>query len=147
MKVALTSEDGVTISGHFGHCPRFIVITVEGGKVLATEVRDLPDAGDGTPPRHGAGHAHEHGHGEGHGTCHCHSAQGPTGRLAVLKDCNVVVSLGMGPRAAQLLQSMGIRPAVLAEPMTPEQAALLVADGSACEHEHEPGAGCCCQGG
>ena len=138
MKVALASDDGRTISAHFGHCTHFIVVTVEDGKVVATEVRDVAGGGAGAQHRHGQ----EHGH--GHGACHCHGAQGHAGRMPVLEGCDAAVSLGMGPRAAEHLRALGIQPFVLAEVMPPEQAALLVAAGDA--EERTAGGECCCHG-
>ena len=44
MKMAFASEDGQTISGHFGHSPCFIVVTVEDGKVTGKETRQIPGA-------------------------------------------------------------------------------------------------------
>ena len=141
MKVALASEDGRTISAHFGHCACFIIITVEDGKVAATEIRSVSGDGAGAQHRHGQ----EHHHGHGHGACHCHGAQGHAGRMPVLEGCDAVVSLGMGPRAAEHLKALGIRPVVLAESMEPAKAALLVAEGGF--EEQEAGAKCCCHGG
>ncbi len=35
MKIAAVSEDGVTISQHFGRAPFYVVVTVEDGKIVA----------------------------------------------------------------------------------------------------------------
>ena len=40
MKIAAVSEDGVTISQHFGRAPFYVVVTVEDGKIVAHEKRD-----------------------------------------------------------------------------------------------------------
>ncbi|MCX6012209.1 MAG: dinitrogenase iron-molybdenum cofactor biosynthesis protein, partial [Chloroflexi bacterium] len=39
MKIAFATEDRNTISQHFGRAPYYLVVTVEGGKVLKKEVR------------------------------------------------------------------------------------------------------------
>ena len=39
MKIALPTRDG-RIDDHFGHCDHYTIVTVEGGKVIATE--DMP---------------------------------------------------------------------------------------------------------
>ena len=65
--------------------------------------------------------------------------------MPVLEGCDAVVSLGMGPRAAEHLRALGIRPVVLAESMQPAKAALLVAEGGF--EEQEAGAQCCCREG
>ena len=40
MKIAAVSEDGVTISQHFGRAPFYVVVTVENGQIVAREQRD-----------------------------------------------------------------------------------------------------------
>ena len=40
MKIAAVSEDGVTISQHFGRAPFYVVVTVEDGKIVSREKRD-----------------------------------------------------------------------------------------------------------
>ncbi|RME39883.1 MAG: dinitrogenase iron-molybdenum cofactor biosynthesis protein, partial [Thermoflexia bacterium] len=58
MKIAAVSDDGVTISPHFGRAPFYVVVTVEEGRIVGREVREK------------MGHAHfagEHHHGYGHG--------------------------------------------------------------------------------
>ncbi len=64
MKIAAVSEDGVTISQHFGRAPFYVVVTVEDGKIIAHEKRDkMGHAQFG-------GETHEESHGQdprGHG--------------------------------------------------------------------------------
>ncbi len=38
MKIAIPTEDKTTISEHFGGAPYFLVVTVEGNKVVKKEV-------------------------------------------------------------------------------------------------------------
>lgn len=40
MRIAAVSEDGVTISQHFGRALSYIVVTVEDGKIVPREQRD-----------------------------------------------------------------------------------------------------------
>lgn len=42
MKIAIPTEDKVTISEHFGGAPFFVVATVESDKVLGKEIREKP---------------------------------------------------------------------------------------------------------
>jgi len=134
MKVALASDDGKTIAAHFGHCAGFIVLTVEDGKVLCREVR------------HAGGRAVRHGHSHGHEgeSCECLTKPGEGGqdRLSLLRDCDAVVCLEMGSKAADALEAAGIRPIVLPCAMEPDEAALSYAKGSV--KANAPGAGCRC---
>lgn len=40
MKIGLISEDGVTISQHFGRAPYYLVLTVENGSIVSKEKRE-----------------------------------------------------------------------------------------------------------
>ena len=39
MKIAAISDDGATISQHFGRAALYVVVTVEDGKIVSTETR------------------------------------------------------------------------------------------------------------
>lgn len=107
MKIAAVSEDGVTISQHFGRAPFYVVVTVEDGKIIAHEARDK------------MGHAqfageHEEARGEdprGHGFDP--AAQNRHARMAAaIADCQVLLARGMGAGAYQGMEQAGIRPVV-----------------------------------
>ncbi|GAI71759.1 unnamed protein product, partial [marine sediment metagenome] len=40
MKIAAITEDGATISQHFGRAPLYVVATVENGEIINKETRD-----------------------------------------------------------------------------------------------------------
>jgi len=42
MKIAAITDDGVTISQHFGRAPYYAVLTVEEGRVVRRELREKP---------------------------------------------------------------------------------------------------------
>jgi predicted Fe-Mo cluster-binding NifX family protein len=42
MKIAVITDDGKTISQHFGHAPYYLVVTVENNKIIDRELRDKP---------------------------------------------------------------------------------------------------------
>ncbi|MFN3762649.1 MAG: NifB/NifX family molybdenum-iron cluster-binding protein [Anaerolineae bacterium] len=105
MKIAAVSDDGVTISQHFGRAPFYVVVTVEEGRVTGREVREK------------MGHAHfagehHHGHGpdpRGHGFDP--AAQSRHGRMiAAIADCDVLLARGMGAGACESIRQAGIRP-------------------------------------
>jgi len=108
MKIALVSEDGVTISQHFGRAPYYVVVTVEDGKIVSREDREkLGHA-------HFAGHDHGEHHGEHHGPHGFDAASQDRHRsmAAAIADCEVLVARGMGAGAYQSLQGAGITPVV-----------------------------------
>ena len=102
MKIAAVSEDGTTISQHFGRAPLYIVATIEDGKVINKETRDK------------AGHhtfaAHQHPEtapGERHG--YDAGAQSRHATMAeAISDCQVLISGGMGWGAFESMRSYDI---------------------------------------
>ena len=90
MKIAAISEDGFTISQHFGRAPYFVVLTIEEGKIVDKETR--PKAGHHTfaahePPKLAPGE--RHGYDAGAQSRHAEIAE-------VIQDCQVLVAGGMG---------------------------------------------------
>jgi len=108
MKIAAVSDDGVTISRHFGRAQFYVVVTVEDRKIVSREKREK------------LGHAHfagEHGaHGSqndprGHGFDP--TAQDRHARMAAsISDCQVLLVGGMGMGAYESMQQANIIPLV-----------------------------------
>lgn len=115
MRVAVASQDGESISAHFGRCACFIIFDVEDGKVLRKELRE------NTHASHGGGNCHTAGHGD---HPHSHSAI-----VQALHDCQAALCYGMGWRVADDLMRNGIRPAVVDRKRSPEEAVALYAEG------------------
>jgi predicted Fe-Mo cluster-binding NifX family protein len=102
-KIATPSDDGVNIAGHFGRCGKFIVFTTDADSIVETEFRENGVTAHALGECSGEGH--EHGHDHEHG----HNHEGVVG---LLSDCEVVLCLGMGWRAAEALKQGGIEPFV-----------------------------------
>lgn len=100
MKIAVVTEDGLTISRHFGRAPYYVVLTVENGQVLGQEQR--------------AKFAHVHGPGEHHHEGEHNPAAGDThaSMLAPIRDCQVLLAGGMGSPAYASLEQAGITPII-----------------------------------
>ena len=100
MKIAVITDDGKTISQHFGRARQYLVITVEDGRILGQELRDKT----------------------GHHTFAPHeSISGPHGfdpasrnrhaqMLGTIQDCQAVLAGGMGLGMQRNLEEVGIRP-------------------------------------
>jgi len=65
MKIAAVTEDGTTISQHFGRAPYYLVVTVEDGQIVNKEKEDKVGHHSfaGIPEEHIPGQ--EHGYGTG----------------------------------------------------------------------------------
>jgi len=106
MKIAAISDDGITISQHFGRAPLYVVVTVEDGKVVSKETR--------TKAGHHTFAAHQHPdlapgerHGYDAGSQVRHASMAET-----IADCQVLFAGGMGWGAFESLKSYGIEPIV-----------------------------------
>lgn len=108
MRIAAVSDDGKTISEHFGRAAYYVVLEVREGEIHAQERREKPG-------HHSFQHDHQHNHahpaGEGHGM-----GAGAQSRheamIEVIRDCEVILARGMGRGAYQHLERAGIQPFV-----------------------------------
>ncbi len=101
LKIAVVSDDGKTISQHFGYARQYVVVTVENGTVTGREVR--PKTGhagaqehpvhDSPTGRHGYDAASQARHGQ---------------MLANITDCQLLIAGGMGWGARDSLKAAGI---------------------------------------
>lgn len=139
MKIAVVTDDGRTLSGHFGRAESFMVVTVKEGKVVDRELRKKLNSRHVERELHPENtHAHsgpgecEH-HDSGHHR-HNHHAE----VIALISDCDIVLSAGMGPRIYEDLEKAGIKP-VLTKASEVEEAIRAYLEGRL---EEQPGLVC-----
>lgn len=96
MKIAIPTDDRVNMAAHFGRAAEFAIFSVDGNEVSEPEYRKNEHS-------HGAGQGHEHGTGQGQGRGQSQDFHGP------LAGVNVILCGGMGQRAQQALEEMGIQ--------------------------------------
>lgn len=102
MKIAIITEDGATVSQHFGRAPYYVVVTVENGNVTDRETR----AKAGHHTFSGGGHP-ETTHGERHGFDA--ASQSRHSMMAdAIADCQVLLAGGMGWGAYESLQHRNV---------------------------------------
>jgi predicted Fe-Mo cluster-binding NifX family protein len=118
MKIAVVTDDGQTISAHFGRASHFLVATLDEGQITGRELRaktghqDFVHLENGETG-HELHHDHENGHEQGHEHGRGAGAQDRHARMfATVADCSVVLARGMGMGAYEGLQAAGIRPIV-----------------------------------
>jgi len=122
MKVATISDDGITISQHFGRAPLYVVVTVEAGKIVSKETR--AKTGHHTfaahrPPDLAPGE--RHGYDAGSQVRHQSMAE-------TISDCQVLLAGGMGWGAYESMQSYDIKP-VVTDVKSIDEAVQLYIDG------------------
>lgn len=106
MKIAAVTEDGITISQHFGRAPYYVVVTVENNAILAHEKRDKMGHA------HFAGETHTEGTDpRGHGFDPAAQSRHAS-MAAAIADCQVLLARGMGAGAYESMKVAGIQPVV-----------------------------------
>lgn len=106
MKIAVVTDDEITVSQHFGRALWYIVFTIEDGKVTSTEKRLKMGH------RHFAfKEAQPHVHGERHGYDLASSSRHASMAEAI-KDSQVLIVGGMGMAAYESMRRFSIEPIV-----------------------------------
>lgn len=98
--LAFVTDDGVTISAHFGRALHYEIVRLQEGKIVDRNRVDKPGHHTWGEGAHG-----QHGHKGGHDQGHKHAAM-----TAPLAGVSVLVARGMGMGAQQHLMAEGIEP-------------------------------------
>ena len=93
IKIAAATENGETLSSHFGRAPQYLVYSVEAGEISSVDTRQKPHHGEHAAHDHGQPHAHDHDHGD---------------MFAPIQDCQVLLVGGMGQPAYQKALTAGL---------------------------------------
>lgn len=101
MKIAVVTDDGKTISQHFGRAKYYQVFEVQNGAIKGIDRR--PKVGHHVEgENHHAEHVEAHEH---HGDPAIHNAM-----LANIADCKVLIARGMGYGAFEAIKEAGLEP-------------------------------------
>jgi len=104
LKIAAITEDGKTISQHFGRAPYYLVVTVENGQILDRELRDkLGHAHFANEPHEAEIQDQPHGMDPASHNRHLQMAE-------AIADCEAVLCRGMGRGAYESMKQISIRP-------------------------------------
>jgi predicted Fe-Mo cluster-binding NifX family protein len=126
MKIAVITDDGKTISQHFGRAPFYMVLDIEGGQIVKREMRDKMGHNQFSavgPEEH---HHEQHGLDDASHNKHAMMA----GSIA---DCQAVVCGGMGMGAYESMRRMNIQP-IVTDLRDIEAAAQAYIDGKLVDH-------------
>lgn len=126
MKIAFATDDGETISAHFGQANHYMVVTIENGKAAQHEMRDK------LSHQHFVNEAHTHEANQPHGMDP--ASQDRHVRMAdAISDCDAMLCRGMGNGVYQSMHSLNIRP-ILTDIAEIEEAVKAYIDGSVIDH-------------
>jgi predicted Fe-Mo cluster-binding NifX family protein len=89
-KIAFPTDDGETISRHFGQATHFKVLSLSDGRLGPSELRDKPSHRHGDRAATGAGHPGQQ-------------------MVEAVSDCQVVISGGMGAPMLARLEAAGVK--------------------------------------
>lgn len=122
MKIAVITEDGKTISQHFGRAPYYLVATVKDGKIIERELRDKLGHAHFVNQPHKAEEPGQY-HGMGADSHNKHLRMSET-----IADCEALLCGGMGMGAYQSMVTRGIKP-VVTDIWDIDQAVIAYAEG------------------
>jgi predicted Fe-Mo cluster-binding NifX family protein len=107
MKIAVITNDGTTISQHFGRAPYYLVFTVEDGEIVGKELRDK--IGHRQFVNEPQDHDHDHNDPRGHGFG-AHSERKHVRMIETIQDCEAIIVRGTGRGAYLAMEQANIRP-------------------------------------
>ena len=106
-KIAFVTNDGISISSHFGPSKLYTVIEVKDGQMINSKIINKPNFhAAGQQHNHGQQHQHSHSGDCGGGN----SQEKHTAMLDVIKDCDYLAVGGMGYGMFNHLETAGIKP-------------------------------------
>lgn len=130
MKIAIVSDDNQTISSHFGRAENYVLISLDQNTIVDRKSIPKPDSCHSSK-RHRGRHEHnQNATGSGFGN---RSAMKHQQMYDDIKDCDILVTRGMGRGAYLDLQQLGIRP-ILTDIADIEAAIQAVLDDTIIDH-------------
>lgn len=106
MKIAVITDDGKTISQHFGRAPYYLVLTIEEGKVINQEMREKMGHNQFAAGERGEAHnGPDHGRDAASHNKHVSMAE-------TISDCRALLCGGMGMGAYESMRQLNITPVV-----------------------------------
>ena len=126
INIAAVTDDGTTISQHFGRAKFYEVLFVENGKVIKRERREK------LGHNNFAQEEHHHHSGEQHGQDQ-HSHNKHVSMAEAIKECQILLARGMGNGAYQSMIQLNIKP-VVTDIKNIDDAVQAVINGSIIDH-------------
>jgi predicted Fe-Mo cluster-binding NifX family protein len=124
--IAAVTDDGITISQHFGRAKYYEVLFVENGKIVKKEQRDKLDHHNFAQEEHHHQSDSKHGFDESSHNKHISMAE-------AVNDCSFVLARGMGAGAYQSMVQLNIKP-IVTDIKNIDEAVQKVIDGTIVDH-------------
>ncbi|HNR47174.1 MAG TPA: NifB/NifX family molybdenum-iron cluster-binding protein [Anaerolineaceae bacterium] len=128
MKIAAITDDGKTISQHFGRAPYYLVLTIEEGQIVNRELRNKMGHNQFTETHEHAEEPHAAGHGMDASSHNKHISM-----AEAISDCKALLCGGMGMGAYESMRQLNIQP-VVTDLRDIEAAAQAFIDGKLIDH-------------
>jgi predicted Fe-Mo cluster-binding NifX family protein len=125
INIAVVTDDGVTISQHFGRAKYYEVLFVENGNIVKRERRDKLGHHNFAQDEHNRS-GNQHGQDESSHNKHISMAE-------AIKDCKILLARGMGNGAYQSMLQLHIKP-VVTEISNIDEAVQAVITGTIIDH-------------
>jgi predicted Fe-Mo cluster-binding NifX family protein len=126
INIAAVTDDGTTISQHFGRAKFYEVLFVENGKVVKRERHEK------LGHNNFAQEEHHHHSGEQHGQDQ-HSHNKHVSMAEAIKECQILLAQGMGNGAYQSMVRLNIKP-IITDIKNIDDAVQAVINGSIIDH-------------
>jgi len=127
MKIAVITDDGKTISQHFGRAAYYMVLTIEAGQITQRELRNKLGHNHFSAGQHGEEH-----HGPEHGL-DASSHNKHVSMAEAIADCKAILCGGMGMGAYESMRRLNIQP-VVTDLSDIDAAAQAFIDGKLIDH-------------
>lgn len=130
MKIAAITDDGKTISQHFGRAPYYLVTTVENGQIVNRELRDkLGHTHFVNQPHAEEQPGQPHGMDDASHNKHLQMAE-------AISDCEALLCRGMGMGAYESMKALNIRP-VVTDIASIDEAVMAFVNGQIVDHTEQ----------
>jgi predicted Fe-Mo cluster-binding NifX family protein len=128
MNIAAVTDDGQTISPHFGRARYYEVITVENGVITKRERREKVGHHTFAGDEHDERHHGDEPHGEGQHSHRKHAMMAET-----IRDCDALLARGMGHGAYEGMLAHNIKP-IVTDIQSIDEAVRAVIEGTIVDH-------------
>jgi predicted Fe-Mo cluster-binding NifX family protein len=130
VKIAIITDDGNTVSQHFGRALFYQVVTIEQGSIFNREMREKIGHDHFSTTETGQqNHEHAHvGHGQDHGSHLKHAQMAET-----VSDCQAMICGGMGRGAYESMKLLNVQP-ILTNLTNVEEVIKAYIDGKLVDH-------------